>query len=89
MLFCHDPGVDIHRVNAAVVVYHYITTFATEVDLFWKRKFTGATAMFLLNRYLILISYVLELVSVWIKSDYVSGGFQLLSHHCRASLYQY
>ena len=50
-------------------------TFGDEVEMFWKRKFTGATAMFLLNRYLILISYVLELVSVWIKSDYVSGVF--------------
>ena len=73
----------------ALIFYEHMLTFGDEVEMFWKRKFTGATAMFLLNRYLILISYVLELVSVWIKSDYVSGGFQLLSHHCRASLYQY
>ena len=37
------------------VIYEQFITFDQEVDLFWKRKFTGATALFLANRYLILV----------------------------------
>ncbi|RPD60550.1 hypothetical protein L227DRAFT_575166 [Lentinus tigrinus ALCF2SS1-6] len=54
-----------------LIFFEHILTFGDEVEVFWKRKFTGATVMFLLNRYLILVSYILELASVWIKSDYV------------------
>ncbi|RPD75800.1 hypothetical protein L226DRAFT_570044 [Lentinus tigrinus ALCF2SS1-7] len=54
-----------------LIFFEHILTFGDEVEVFWKRKFTGATVMFLLNRYLILVSYILELASVWIKSDYL------------------
>ena len=37
------------------VIYEQFITFDQEVDLFWTRKFTGATALFLANRYLILV----------------------------------
>ncbi|KAI0703887.1 hypothetical protein C8T65DRAFT_741232 [Cerioporus squamosus] len=55
-----------------LIICEHMLTFGEEVELFWKRKFTGATAIFLLNRYLILISYIMELASVWIKSEIVS-----------------
>ncbi|TFK86763.1 hypothetical protein K466DRAFT_618635 [Polyporus arcularius HHB13444] len=56
----------------ALIFYEHLLTFGDEVEMFWKRKFTGATAIFLLNRYLILVSYLMELATVWIKSDNVS-----------------
>ncbi|KAI0364555.1 hypothetical protein BV20DRAFT_956028, partial [Pilatotrama ljubarskyi] len=41
----------------AMLTYDYIITFDQEVALFWKRKITGATALFLATRYLALLSY--------------------------------
>ncbi|TFK85359.1 hypothetical protein K466DRAFT_622302, partial [Polyporus arcularius HHB13444] len=43
----------------AFLVYEYIITFGQEVNLFWRGKWTGASALFFLNRYLALISYIL------------------------------
>ncbi|KAH9858060.1 hypothetical protein C2E23DRAFT_719228 [Lenzites betulinus] len=40
----------------ALLVYEYIITFDQEVNLFWRRKSTGATILFLTTRYMGLIS---------------------------------
>ncbi|RPD53399.1 hypothetical protein L227DRAFT_568011 [Lentinus tigrinus ALCF2SS1-6] len=53
----------------ALVFYEYIYTIGQEVDLFWKRKFTGATALFLANRYLIMFGYILSISTVEKVSD--------------------
>ncbi|KAI0351308.1 hypothetical protein OH77DRAFT_944914 [Trametes cingulata] len=42
----------------ALLAYEYIITFDQEVALFWKRKMTGATVLFLATRYLALLSYL-------------------------------
>ena len=42
------------RAGTAWIVYEYILTFTQEVELLWRRKFTGATLLFLVNRYLLL-----------------------------------
>ncbi|KAM5536956.1 hypothetical protein V8D89_009385 [Ganoderma adspersum] len=50
--------------NVATTLYMYecIITIDYEVELFWKRKFTGASSLFFLNRYLRLSFYIAELV---------------------------
>ncbi|RPD68564.1 hypothetical protein L226DRAFT_517034 [Lentinus tigrinus ALCF2SS1-7] len=58
----------------ALVFYEYIYTIGQEVDLFWKRKFTGATALFLANRYLIMFGYILSISTVEKVSDSVCVG---------------
>ncbi|KAI0351307.1 hypothetical protein OH77DRAFT_1439297 [Trametes cingulata] len=40
-----------------MLTYEYIITLDQEVALFWRRKITGATALFLATRYLALLSY--------------------------------
>lgn len=40
-----------------MIVYEYLITFDQEVLLFWRRKPTGATVLFLMVRYLALLSY--------------------------------
>ncbi|KAI1791893.1 hypothetical protein LXA43DRAFT_888617 [Ganoderma leucocontextum] len=45
--------------SVAFILYDYAITFDQEVEMFWKeafakRKLTGATALFLVNRYLVL-----------------------------------
>ena len=39
----------------ALLLYEYLVTFDQEVELFWKRSFTGASALFFLNRYFTII----------------------------------
>ncbi len=56
----------------ALIFFEHILTFGDEVEMFWKQKFTGATVIFLLNRYLILISYLMDFATIWIEDDNVS-----------------
>ncbi|KAH8087196.1 hypothetical protein BXZ70DRAFT_544376 [Cristinia sonorae] len=51
------------RLHAAFLVYDHILTFPGELKLVWGRRFTGATALFLLLRYLTLFSKVSLLVT--------------------------
>ncbi|KAI1783011.1 hypothetical protein LXA43DRAFT_977319 [Ganoderma leucocontextum] len=45
----------------ALIVYEYLITIGAEVELFWKQKITGASVLFLANRYLMLF-YTLSLL---------------------------
>ncbi|KAI0695098.1 hypothetical protein C8T65DRAFT_758477, partial [Cerioporus squamosus] len=61
----------------AFLVYEYFITFGQEVKLFWRGKWTGASALFFLNRYLALISYILimcEFVPMSDKMSDLTGG---------------
>ncbi|TFK81114.1 hypothetical protein K466DRAFT_667318 [Polyporus arcularius HHB13444] len=46
----------------ALVVLEYALTFRQEVDMFWNRKLTGATGLFLLNRYIVIIFLILGII---------------------------
>ena len=39
---------------SVVFIYDYIITLGAEGTLFWRKKFSGATVLFLFNRYLVL-----------------------------------
>ncbi|KAI0761519.1 hypothetical protein BD413DRAFT_617040 [Trametes elegans] len=53
----------------ALLTYEYALLFGREVDLFWKKKKTGATALFLLNRYFTLATEILEACGLVHMSD--------------------
>ncbi|GJE96173.1 hypothetical protein PsYK624_123660 [Phanerochaete sordida] len=44
----------------ALVVYEYLLTFQDEIRMIWRRKWTGATALFVANRYLLIASIILQ-----------------------------
>ncbi|KAI0778846.1 hypothetical protein BD413DRAFT_119713 [Trametes elegans] len=46
--------------TTVLLAYEYLVTFDREVNLFWRRRFTGASVLFLLNRYLPLSVTILE-----------------------------
>lgn len=46
----------------AVIVYDWILTFPEEIRVIWTRKMTGAKILFLLNRYLWVAGYLLQLM---------------------------
>ncbi|KAI0738611.1 hypothetical protein C8Q80DRAFT_1124741 [Daedaleopsis nitida] len=48
----------------ALVIYDYAITIGQEVEMFWKRKFTGATVLYLLNRYLLVLDYIFDIATI-------------------------
>ncbi|KAI0794511.1 hypothetical protein C8Q74DRAFT_1215787 [Fomes fomentarius] len=43
------------------LLYEYSITFGMEVDLFWTRRFSGATVLFLANKYITLLNHLFDL----------------------------
>lgn len=69
----------------AMIVYEYLITFDQEVVLFWRRKPTGATVLFLIVRYLALLTYALAAATYASMSDKVRNVFGLLG--CGSCIY--
>ena len=66
-------ALDISPYPAAVLWFDFALTFTTEVRRIWRRKFTGATLVYLLMRYIAVIErifFVLE-VLLWKSTDEV------------------
>ena len=49
----------LHIFLLAFLLYEHSNTFIQEVELFWFRRLTGASVLFLLNRYFALLNVVL------------------------------
>ncbi|KAH9906593.1 uncharacterized protein BXZ73DRAFT_110455 [Epithele typhae] len=47
---------------AVMIIFDYLLTFSREVEFFWKRRVSGATILFITNRYLLLLDQLLSLV---------------------------
>ncbi|KAI0788068.1 hypothetical protein C8Q74DRAFT_653320 [Fomes fomentarius] len=41
-----------------LLLYEYAITLPAEVNLFWRRRWTGASILFLLNRYVSILFYI-------------------------------
>ncbi|KAI0780286.1 hypothetical protein C8Q74DRAFT_1368024 [Fomes fomentarius] len=54
-----------------LLVYAWATTFAQEVNLFWKRQFTGATLLFIANRYIPIVYFASSFSGGYALSDQV------------------
>ncbi|KAI0638277.1 hypothetical protein C8Q77DRAFT_1242693 [Trametes polyzona] len=57
-----------------LIVYEHAATFDREVALVWGRKFTGATMLFLLNRYLALVKYPISSYSIGLQPISTQSG---------------
>ena len=55
------------------MIYDYAITLGAEIDLFWTRKPTGATALFVLNRYLLVLDYIFNIATIERSSEMVSS----------------
>ena len=63
----------------AFVTYDYFITLDEEVKLFWNRKLSVASALFLINRYLVLILRLCNLIGFAPMPDHVRRFLCLLS----------
>ncbi|KAI1791865.1 hypothetical protein LXA43DRAFT_1061116 [Ganoderma leucocontextum] len=59
----------------AFLAYEHLITFETEVTLFWKKQFTGASLLFFVNRYLTIAWAVATAASPYYSSPQV--GYKL------------
>ncbi|RPD57175.1 hypothetical protein L227DRAFT_578088 [Lentinus tigrinus ALCF2SS1-6] len=57
--------------SAALLLYDYLLTIDKEIKLFWSWKSTGATALFMVNRYLVIILRLANLAGFVPMSDQV------------------
>lgn len=70
----------------ALLFYDYVLTFSREIRCIWHRKFTGATVLFLLNRYIFLVYRILMTVETFSlggnaqAGQMVSGSYEYASH---------
>ncbi|KAI0357260.1 hypothetical protein OH77DRAFT_1435943 [Trametes cingulata] len=51
--------------QAALIFYEYFITFASEIRLIWRRKITGASVIFFLNRYIMVFQNGITVASYW------------------------
>ena len=51
--------------NTALIVYDVFLTHELEIGLIWRRRFSGVTILYFLNRYLYILSNVLSIVQLW------------------------
>ena len=47
-----------------LMMYEYLVTFSTEVQLFWAGEVTGASVLFFVNRYIMLVYALLALLQL-------------------------
>ena len=57
-----DFNLLIYLFGEVLVLYEYCVTFTEEVELFWNNKVTGATVLFLGNRYMSMAVQIYSLI---------------------------
>ena len=77
------------RAPLVLIFFEHVITIDLEIDLFWKRGFSGAADLFLANRYLILMESVLALVPIFDKfpTNQVSLTDHILATPCEADIF--
>ncbi|KAM5536576.1 hypothetical protein V8D89_009671 [Ganoderma adspersum] len=50
--------------STCFLIYDYVITFGREVNLFWTHKYTGASVLFFLNRYVTLVWNIMGLAQL-------------------------
>ncbi|RPD65002.1 hypothetical protein L227DRAFT_275606 [Lentinus tigrinus ALCF2SS1-6] len=79
-----SPDAYVALFSIVFFIYDYIITIGREVDLFWTRKVTGASVLFLFIRYGTLVYKILDLVSYGPMSDKLCNASASM-HHDRNS----
>ena len=74
-----------NRALPVLIFFEHIITVDREIDLFWKHKFSVPAALFLTNRYLILVYSALNLVNLFDKS--VSAEVSQADSHAAHSIW--
>ncbi|RPD62693.1 hypothetical protein L227DRAFT_609267 [Lentinus tigrinus ALCF2SS1-6] len=69
----------------AFLVYEYAITFDQEVHMFWAGRWTGASILFFMNRYIPILAYVVALMEFISMSDKAAEGLVFIQYLTWAS----
>ncbi|EMD35970.1 hypothetical protein CERSUDRAFT_74756 [Gelatoporia subvermispora B] len=72
--------------SATLVIYDHLCTLDKEWDLVWKRRFSSATLLFCMNRWLILALTILDMVPLFVSIPYGSRWCQRVLRVCQRRL---
>lgn len=67
-------------IRTALLLYDYLIALDKEVELFWSWKWTRATVLFMVNRYLVMILRLANLVGFVPMSDQVRRHAHTSTH---------
>ena len=69
--------------NAALILSEYVFTIDQEVRLFWRKKWTGAVGLYMINRYTTIIYtiYYILIITVPVVSQTAQVSLQRLLLH--------
>ena len=76
-------------VSTALLAYDYFLTLDLEFELFWKRKLTSASVLFILIRYIAIARVLLSIlgyISIWtdpVRPHYHANEWHRLTDHTR------
>ena len=56
----------------ALLAFEWVITLDREVRLVWGRKLTGASVLFVMNRYWLFFQYITQVITAYPMSQYVS-----------------
>ena len=59
------PHLNYSLSQTAILYFDYLLTLTTEIRRIWTARFSGATLLFLLNRYVPLVGYIPVMVSLF------------------------
>ncbi|GJE93317.1 hypothetical protein PsYK624_094760 [Phanerochaete sordida] len=68
-----DTTLLIELTATTLYLYDYILTFSQEVGCVWNRKFTGASLLFIINRYVVLANRLVRLIQLVSWSGWKEG----------------
>lgn len=52
-------------------MFDHVITLGQEANLFWSRRLTGASVVFLLNRYIAILNFILAMCEYAPTTDFV------------------
>ena len=65
ILIYPDAFTGLCTLHIVLVLYEFLITFSAEVNLFWRKKFTGASILLFINHYVVLFYNLFSMWSYW------------------------
>ena len=69
------------HLTSALVLYDYLLTFDRELDLIWRRKWTGPSVLFVVNRYSALMLSLISALWLFVQEVWKTSRLSLIRVH--------
>ena len=69
------------HLTSALVLYDYLLTFDRELDFIWRRKWTGPSVLFVVNRYSALMLSLISALWLFVQEVWKTSRLSLIHFH--------